>query len=149
MKSSQTLSKGKASYTAHEPSTMDVPPSHPTMFDKAGTYSNRSPPPDNRARGGITIKSGQFKSQKNLSRRNESKEFNQLHRSANNASQVIVTQAERARDLAKSRKVVEEYLSDVKKRTMTMSTRTGTNFDHKISYKSLPPVNGVETEKNI
>ena len=45
--------------------------------------------------------------------------------------------------------MIEEYLSDVKKRALTVSTGTGTNVDHKLSYKSLPPVHGVEAEKNI
>ena len=116
------------------------------MFEKAGAYSNRS---SKFPKANIYKNSGQFRSQKTLSRETRTHEFNHLYNSTNNASQIIETQAERARDLERSRKVIEEYLSDVKKRTLTVSTGTGTYADHMLSYKSLPPVHGVEAEKNI
>ena len=55
----------------------------------------------------------------------------------------------RARDLQRSRKVLEEYITDVKKRTYTISTGVATLDDHKASYKSLPRAYGVEQEKSI
>ena len=66
-----------------------------------------------------------------------------------NASQLIVsqTQANQAKNLQESRKVIDKYLTDIKRRNLINSTQTTKVTDNKTSNKSLTRLYGMSEEK--